>query len=103
MRGIIGLKMGLIIFIASISLVFVLGLKSLGSDLLKGVMDLKELDKFFKMCRKHGVTEVNFEGIDVKFGDLPKEQKLSVDAAGIETEELTPDQLMYYAVQGAEN
>lgn len=34
-------------------------------------MDLKELEKFLKICRKQGVTEISHEGTSLKFGDMP--------------------------------
>lgn len=63
------------------------------------INDLKDLDKFFKLCRKQGVTEISFSGVTVKFGDLPVKQAGSVDESDeIPTDELTPEQLMFYAV-----
>lgn len=35
------------------------------------IQDLKDFDKLLKICRKQGVTEVSFQGISLKFGDLP--------------------------------
>jgi hypothetical protein len=59
--------------------------------------DLKELEKFFKICRKQGVTDISCMGITAKFGDLPN--KLQQDESDtIPTDELTPEQLMFYAV-----
>jgi hypothetical protein len=64
--------------------------------------DLKEIEKFFKICRKQGVSDVSFEGISVKFGELPSKQAIqtSDESDEITTDELTPEQLMFYAVGG---
>lgn len=61
--------------------------------------DLKEFEKFLKICRKQGVTDVTFAGVSVKLGDLPLKRDES-DSDEIPTDELTPEQLMYYAVNG---
>lgn len=64
-------------------------------------MDLKELEKLFKICRKQGVTDLSFEGVSVKFGDQPsKSTSQGEDLEDIQTPDaLTPEQLMFYAVQ----
>ncbi len=65
-------------------------------------MELKEFEKFLKICRKQGVQEVSFEGTSVKFGDFPIQKgEASNDNDEIPTEELTPEQLMFYAVENA--
>lgn len=64
--------------------------------------DLKELDKFLKICRKQGVTEINFQGIEVKFGDLPVKASSEVSEYDeIPTESITADQLLNYAIEQA--
>ncbi len=35
------------------------------------IKDQKELAALLKLCRKQGVTEITFEGVSIKFGDLP--------------------------------
>lgn len=60
--------------------------------------DLKEFEKFLKICRKQGITEVSFAGTSVKFGELPV--KSSSESDEIQTDELTPEELMFYAVNG---
>jgi hypothetical protein len=35
------------------------------------INDLKEFEKFLKICRKQGVTDVTLSGVSVKLGDLP--------------------------------
>lgn len=64
--------------------------------------DLKELEKFLKLCRKQGIVDISFEGVTVKFGELPTKTTNQVDEVDdIPTESLTPDQLMFYAVENA--
>lgn len=63
------------------------------------IKDLSELAQFLKMCRKTGVRGIKFSGIDVTFGDLPKKQDAS-DEVDIPTEELTPEQLMFFSAGG---
>lgn len=65
------------------------------------IKDLKELDKFFKICRKQGITEISFEGIAVKFGDLPTKSANQAEDEDISPDGLTPDELIYYAVENA--
>lgn len=36
------------------------------------ITDLKDLEKLFKACRKHGISEMDYQGIKFKLGDLPK-------------------------------
>jgi tryptophan synthase alpha subunit len=62
--------------------------------------DLKEIEKFLKLCRKQGVESVIFEGLTVKFGDMPSKptSETQVESDPL-AEELTDDQLMFYAVQ----
>lgn len=62
--------------------------------------DLKDFEKFLKICRKQGVTEVTLAGTSVKLGDLPSKSTQD-DSDDIPTDELTPEQLMFYAVNGA--
>lgn len=62
--------------------------------------DLKELEKLFKICRKQGVLDLSFEGVTVKFGELPtKAGSQSEDLEEVPTEGLTPEQMMFYAVE----
>ena len=65
------------------------------------ITDSKDLEKFLKICRKQGVTEITFQGISVKFGDLPSKNTSQHDDGEIETDEPTADELIYYAVQNA--
>jgi hypothetical protein len=66
------------------------------------IKDLKELERFLKICRKQGVTDISFDGVSVKLGELP--QKSSDDEAtdDIATPDmLTDDQLAFYHLTGA--
>lgn len=65
--------------------------------------DLKELEKFLKVCRKQGVTEITFDNVIVKFGDLPTSKSISSsdDQEEIPTDALSAEQLMFYAVDQA--
>lgn len=63
--------------------------------------DLKELERFFKICRKQGILDITFEGVSVKFGDLPvKTTNQTEDSEEVPTDELSPEELMFYAVGG---
>lgn len=61
------------------------------------INDLKDFEKFLKICRKQGVTEVTFAGTSVKLGDLPM-KTVPDDSDEIPTDELSPEELMFYAV-----
>ena len=64
------------------------------------IEDLKDFEKFLKICRKQGVSDVTFKDVSVKLGPLP--HKASEDESEeIETDGLTPEQLMFYAVNEA--
>jgi hypothetical protein len=58
-----------------------------------------ELEAFFKLCRKQGVTEIKFHDIEVKFGELPIKKKNIESNEEIPTDELTPEELLYLAVR----
>lgn len=64
------------------------------------INDLKEFEKFLKICRKQGVSDVTFAGVTVKLGSLPSKGEEQAD--DIPTDELSPDELMFYHLnQGA--
>ncbi len=66
------------------------------------IKSLDELTAFLKICRKQGVTDINFEGLSVKFGELPTKSRKDDDSeAEAAPEGLTPEQLMYFSVGGA--
>lgn len=64
------------------------------------MMELKELDKFLKICRKQGVTEISCEGVSVKFGDMPNRKEATEPDDEIEIDSLSPEQLMFYHTTG---
>ncbi len=65
------------------------------------IKDLKELQALLKLCRKQGVTEINLEGVLIKFGELPKKQTGSEDDGDeIQTDEPTDEQLMFLSAGG---
>ncbi len=67
-------------------------------------MDLKELEKLFKLCRKQGVTDLVFKDVTVKFGDLPNEKKDASDDSSdlIPTDGLSDEELAFYHLTGGE-
>lgn len=68
--------------------------------------NLKELEKFLKLCRKQGVTKINFDNVNVELGEMPEERQASqIDVIedpykNFPAGELTPEQLMYYSSGG---
>lgn len=69
--------------------------------------DLAELKKLLRICRSQGVTEIEFGNVKLKLGDMPEQtiqngviQDSTDKYAGFPEGELTPEQLMYYAVGG---
>lgn len=65
--------------------------------------DLKDLEKFLKICRKQGVSEISHDGVSVKFGDLPSKTSTEAESDEVSPDELTPEQLMFYAVNNTGN
>lgn len=65
------------------------------------IKDLKELQMLLKLCRKQGVTKINLGGVSIEFGDMPRKRAESDDQDEPETEELTPEQLMFFSAGGA--
>lgn len=57
--------------------------------------NLKEFERFLKICRKFGVTEITHQGIAVKLGDMPDPNVKQPDDE-IEDGGLTPEQQMFY-------
>ena len=64
------------------------------------INDLKDLEKLFKICRKQGVETIQIQGIAVSFSDMVPGRTGTDDAKEETTEELSAEDLMYYAVQG---
>lgn len=59
----------------------------------------KELGPLLKLCRKFGVTEITLEGVSIKFGAMPtpKSGAEEVDDDEVQTDGLTPEQLMFFS------
>lgn len=67
------------------------------------IKDLKEFEKFLKICRKHGVTEVEAFGVIAKLNEQPISQSSESDASEMSPiEDLSPEALMYYSVGGTD-
>lgn len=64
------------------------------------IINFKELERFLKICRKQGVDEITYAGISVKFGNLPA-QKVSSEESEIPSDDISPDELMFYHLQGS--
>ncbi len=62
------------------------------------INDLKDFEKFLKICRKQGVSDVTLQGITVKLGDMPNKQN-ETESDEIPTDELSPDQLLFYHLE----
>jgi hypothetical protein len=61
-------------------------------------MELKEFEKFVKICCKYGITEIDFQGIRARFNE--KQQSRESNEPEIDpdnSEPLTPEQLMFYS------
>lgn len=89
------------------------------------IPDLKTLKKVLKLCRDHGVSAIEVDGIKLNIALLPKKQPQSIDFAAdfpeanikipqyngpngtggsqgpdtITTDELTSDQLLFYSAK----
>lgn len=78
-------------------------------------MNLKELEKLIKLCRKQGVESVRFDGIELHLGAAPMPKAISHKAKARTTtaipgaeafsmpdidtpDELTPEQLLNWSV-----
>lgn len=64
------------------------------------INSLDDLTAFLKICRKQGVTDIKFGGVSVVFGEDPKRSRKDEDGEvdqTIPTDELTPEQLMFYS------
>lgn len=62
------------------------------------INDLKEFEKFLKICRKQGVSDVTYNGLSVKLGDMPTKGDVE-QSEEIPTDELSPDELLFYHLQ----
>jgi hypothetical protein len=73
------------------------------------MIEIKELEKILKLCRKQGVMEISLEGLSFKLGDLPVEnfragtvqESDPVDPyKNFPTGDLSPEQLLFYSAGG---
>lgn len=66
------------------------------------ITNLKEFEKFLKICQKQGVSEASVNGITVKIQDKPKRSRVTAKKQSedeIETDGLSPDELLFYHLQ----
>ena len=64
------------------------------------IKDLKELERLFKLCRKHGVDEFEHGDLRLKFGDAPvRRSSQSQGGDEIENEELTEEDMVFLSAQ----
>lgn len=70
--------------------------------------DIKDLDRLFKLCRKHGIEEMDFQGIKFKLGPEPIKSK-DVNQDEVDTDNpysnfpdrvLTEEELAFYSAGG---
>lgn len=72
------------------------------------INNLKDLERFFKLCRKQGVTKADLSNQAYEFGEMPIERSSnSIQTDEIDdpyknfpTGNLTPEQLMFYSSGG---
>lgn len=59
---------------------------------------LKDLQSFLKICRKQGVTDIEFGDIKVKLTPLPQNKVQDDDE--VNTDGLSDDELIFYSAGG---
>jgi hypothetical protein len=73
------------------------------------IKDFKDLEKLFKLCRKQGIAEMDFNGIKFTLGELPSDiatgsntqESDPVDPyKDFPTGDLTQEQLLFYSSGG---
>ncbi len=63
-------------------------------------MDLKDLEKMLKVCRKQGVDEISVGGVSVKFGAMPRKQDSTADEVEQDVaDSISYEELVYGAVR----
>lgn len=71
--------------------------------------NLKDLERFFKVCRKQGIVKADLSAMSFEFGDLPEDKDSPASVvesdpvnpyANFPEGELTPEQLMFYSAGG---
>lgn len=73
------------------------------------ITDLKDLDKLFKICRKNGISEMDYQGIKFTLGELPQQRSVSQEQVEPESiyetvpdRVLTKEELIFYSSGGIE-
>lgn len=69
------------------------------------IENLKDLERLLKLCRKQGVTDIKLGTVELKLGNLPREEAPAEHdpknpLANFPVGELTPEQLMFYSAGG---
>lgn len=60
--------------------------------------NLKELDALLKVCRKHGVTIISADGLQLTIGDAPAKSKDAEGKDNIETPDtLSEEELLFWS------
>jgi len=61
--------------------------------------DLKEFEKFLKICRKQGVSDVSWNGCTVKLGELPQKAIAQEESEDVSPDVPSDEELAFYAVR----
>ncbi len=72
-------------------------------------MNLKELQQLIKLCQKHGIESIKYEGVELVFGNPPVQNKrqsktkqtVQTDSGEMDIEQLTPEQILFWSVNDA--
>lgn len=73
------------------------------------INSFKDLQALLKLCRKQGITDFKMNGIEIKFGELPKDQGQYTQETEVESDDpyagfpnriLTPEELTFYSAGG---
>ncbi len=64
------------------------------------IADLKDLEKFLKICRKQGVTDISCAGVTVKLGEMASKPGDTADDDIQTPDALTDEQLAFFHVGG---
>lgn len=70
------------------------------------ISNLKELEKFFKLCQKQGIKKADLNAMSFEFGEIPgeksvqNEEQVQVSYDNFPEGVLTPEQLMFYSSGG---
>lgn len=73
------------------------------------IENLKDLKALLKLCRSHGVTEINLGTVALKLGEMPEQTTQSIDSTAEQSEDvysdfpdgpLTSEELTFFANGG---